>query len=510
MALYNLLGTSGNFNVQGGAFNGGVYAAGWNGVSGLRTTSIPSLVNVGGDNYAQRITGAAADTSNQRFMQRPQGTTLMFSGKYYLYMVDVTTDGISPANILIINGAGNAELAKTSLSAANKTHYIKYTLAQDEAAQMRITNWGALGTACWAQFDNARLYEIDLATYNKIDVDPAYTGENLAAMFPYTEPPVIGPLNNLLGTRGNYEALSGLTVGSSAAVALDSTTKTQGNNSLKLSIATAASNANAWIGGIFNVFDKTKYYILLVDVKNGTATGGGRVYFDYSNGQGAFPSKAGAYITTTTGYATSYLKLSPTELSVAQSAAAHCFMSGSAGQYCNFDAMRLYEISKDVYDLIDAHPLFTGENLAALFPYRDGSGYVPAPKTWTSSDKLNAADMNAIELNASNLANYLRSLSYDVPALSFTTNRTTSTVETFASLNRFEAAVISICDGLGATPPGFRPRRTWDVTQRISFDDPNRWQTNIQALFDAAASVEKGFIYCGTISTGQTWAIRAG
>ncbi|WP_127491321.1 hypothetical protein [Paenibacillus glycanilyticus] len=509
MALYNLLGTSGNFNVQGGTYNGsGVYALGWNGLSGLRNTSMPTLENVGGDNYAQRITGTAADTNNQRFMQRPQPTTLLFAGKYYIYLVDVVTDGISPANILIINGAGNAELAKTTSSPDNKTHYIKYTPAQDEAAQMRITNWGALGTSCWAQFDNARVYEIDQATYNKIDVDPAYSGANLAAMFPYTEPPVIGPLNNLLGTRGNFETIIGLATGASAAIALDSTTKTQGNNSLKLSIATSSNSANAFWGGIFNVFDKTKYYIMLVDVKCGTGSAGW-AYFDYYNGSG-YPSKTGNKITSTTGYGTSYLKLSPTELSVAQSAACHCFMSGTTGQYVNFDGMRLYEISKDVYDLIDAHPDYTGENLAALFPYRNGSGYVPAPKTWTSSDKLNAADMNAIEQNAANLANYLNSLSYTIPALSFTTNRTTTTVETFASLNRFEAALVSIRDGLGTTPEGFRPRRTWDSTQRISFDDPNRWQTDIQALFDAAASVEKGFIYCGTISAGQTWAIRAG
>ncbi|WP_336772293.1 hypothetical protein [Paenibacillus sp. MMO-58] len=506
MALYNLLGTTGGFDEPGISVNGGVMAKEWS-INALRG-AVPTLVEVGENKFAQRITATPTDTNQQRFSERTQNTTMMFAGKYYLYLVDVVTDGVSTANILIINGAGNAELAKTTASAVNKTHYLKYTPAQDEAARTRITNWAALGSTGWAQFDNARVYEIDQATYNKIDVDPAYSGANLAALFPYTEPPVIGPLNNLLGTRGNYETVSGLNIGSSAAVTIDSTTKTQGNNSLKLSIATSSSSANAFWGGIFNVFDKSKYYILLVDVKCGTGSAGW-AYFDYFNGTG-YPSKTGNKVTSTTGYGTSYLKLSPTELSVAQSAACHCFMSGTTGQYVNFDAMRLYEISKDLYDLIDAHPDFTGENLAALFPYRDGSGYVPFPKTWTSSDKLNAVDMNAIEQNASNLANYLKSLSITIPALSFTTNRTTTTVENFDSLNRFEAALISIRDGFGITPPDFRPRRTWDVTQRISFDDPNRWQTDIQALFDAAASVEKGFIYSGNISAGQTWTIRAG
>ncbi|GAB7387351.1 hypothetical protein BSNK01_11870 [Bacillaceae bacterium] len=42
-------------------------------------------------------------------------------------------------------------------------------------------------TAENANFDAFRLYEIDQATYNKIDVDPEYTGDKLAEKFPYID-----------------------------------------------------------------------------------------------------------------------------------------------------------------------------------------------------------------------------------------------------------------------------------------------------------------------------------
>ncbi|WP_221175439.1 hypothetical protein [Brevibacillus panacihumi] len=41
-----------------------------------------------------------------------------------------------------------------------------------------------------AYMDGVRIYEIDKATYDKIDVDPNYTGDKLAQKFPYTDPTI--------------------------------------------------------------------------------------------------------------------------------------------------------------------------------------------------------------------------------------------------------------------------------------------------------------------------------
>jgi hypothetical protein len=176
-----------------------------------------------------------------------------------------------------------------------------------------------------------------------------------------------------------------------------------------------------------------------------------------------------------------------------------------------FDGSRVYEITKDIYDLIDVDPFYTGDYLIDKYPCRDRtlSGYEKPIINWTAQDNFNAPDMNKIEQNAQSLATYLQSLQYAIPTLTNVTNRTTATVETFDSFDRFESNIEAIRTNF-MTPTGYITSKTWGVGVGLDYTDPNRWQTNLQALFDNAVNVEKGFLYCGGMISGALWTIRAG
>ncbi|SDJ76086.1 hypothetical protein [Paenibacillus naphthalenovorans] len=172
-------------------------------------------------------------------------------------------------------------------------------------------------------------------------------------------------LVNLLGRDGNCEDVSKWLRlnGSTDAHSLDTTNAKYGNNAIKITIQTGLTS-----GGIYKnftgVIDKSKYYILLANLKNGTLSTGIQLYF-FNGGGGR---DVGSQYVTGTTYTTAYVKISPSDMAGSTNNYVEVFAAGSAGQYGYVDGIRLYEISQAEYNAIDS---MTPEQIAAKYPYVD-------------------------------------------------------------------------------------------------------------------------------------------
>jgi chitodextrinase len=120
---------------------------------------------------------------------------------------------------------------------------------------------------------------------------------------------------------------------------------------------------------------------------------------------------------------------------------------------------------------------------------------------------LNYAEVNQVEANTAALAAYMQKLQYNIPALSVLSNRDQTFVDTIKSINRLEDNIDALRTSF-MTPPGYLTKKLWGVGVRLYYDDPNRWEKNLQNLFDYAVSVQKSMIYCGDVTAGA-FTIRA-
>lgn len=108
---------------------------------------------------------------------------------YFLYMTDVETDGVSTASFLVRATGGN--YTKEHKSKERATLYLKNYNLNVIDSRIQLFNLNDNGVAGWVAFSNVRIYEIDEETYNKIDVDPEFTGDKLVEKFPYRDDLII-------------------------------------------------------------------------------------------------------------------------------------------------------------------------------------------------------------------------------------------------------------------------------------------------------------------------------
>jgi hypothetical protein len=519
LALFNLLGSVANFGID---TDGNGAADGWN-VSGAYNVAngwTASLVQLDQRNNYQRITTGTADTTTKKFLGTSQTFTLK-AGKCYLYLVESVTDGSSTASLGIVNTVGPADLIFPTPTSASKTLYAKYSPPSDLTVTVRVCCNNNPGVVGWVQFVRPRFYEIDASSYAKVDVDPAYTGENLAALYPYVYTVMEGPekesaLVNLLGNTGDFELTVSPWVPTASTISLDSASAYTGKNGLLVtSTATTSYYADRRYSGV----EDGKYYLILAYFKNNLGSSGTcqtTWRFNNTNVGGTINLVKSGKPIAVGSVGTAYVVVKPTDFVAAHSqSGTFCHVrvsssTGAVGQKFSVDAIRMYEISAEIANKIDIDPYYTDDYLVDKYPYRDRalSGYGKPAINWTSQNNFNAPDMNRIEQNAQSLAAYLQTLQYAIPPLTNVTNRTTATVETFDSFNRFESNIDTIRANF-MTPTGYIAPKTWGVGVGFDYNDPNRWQTNLQALFDQAVSVEKSFQYCGTTIAGA-FAIRAG
>lgn len=175
--LVNLIGRDGNFESDSNA--DGV-ADGWSS-AGVGQRSIDAT-NAKYGLKAQRITALSGDANTVRTVNRP--AIPLLSGKYYIMLFDVVTDGAGLAYGALVNGS-STNLANTSQSAANKLHYAKYAPSADIAdGRIYLYNASPVGATNWVSFDGVRLYEISAAEYTAID---SMTAAQVATKWPYVD-----------------------------------------------------------------------------------------------------------------------------------------------------------------------------------------------------------------------------------------------------------------------------------------------------------------------------------
>ncbi|SEM82043.1 hypothetical protein [Paenibacillus sp. OV219] len=127
-------------------------------------------------------------TSNHNIMKRQVALTI---GKYYLLMAQAnqspTATGykIVQRNSDIADGTVDASQNMT-IDGTWRTGYIKFSPTVSNP-YIGLYRGGSDSVDKTAFVDGFRLYEVDAATYAKIDVDPEYSGDKLADKFPYVD-----------------------------------------------------------------------------------------------------------------------------------------------------------------------------------------------------------------------------------------------------------------------------------------------------------------------------------
>lgn len=179
-------------------------------------------------------------------------------------------------------------------------------------------------------------------------------------------------LVNLLGRSGNCEDTSKWGLFSATHV-LDSSNKTVGNNSIKLTISGSFGNDSS---PSFS-FKAGKFYIVLSDLKNGNATN----ITIHVNGDTA--TKGTHIVTTTDKFNTAWRAYNPS--SDVPNCSIVVQVNGAAGQYGYFDAVRVYEITRAEYDALDS---MMPEQIAEKWPYVDDMKSVYSPYIIKNGENL--------------------------------------------------------------------------------------------------------------------------
>lgn len=177
--LVNELGVIGGFETDS---NGDGLADGF----GYYNATSFSLVDGIGSKKAQRFNGGFIDFNSH--------ISKMVHGKYYIIAIDYKKDTATSAELRYYNGSTGAMYSMTSTE--SKTLYIKFLRDGNGSyySSRIVANSG------YGIFDNLRIYEIDQTTYDKIDVDPEFTGEKLTQKLPYVSS-YQSTIENLLDVR---------------------------------------------------------------------------------------------------------------------------------------------------------------------------------------------------------------------------------------------------------------------------------------------------------------------
>ncbi|MGO4184619.1 hypothetical protein AB4Z17_25915, partial [Paenibacillus sp. TAF43_2] len=126
-----------------------------------------------------------------------------------------------------------------------------------------------------------------------------------------------------------------------------------------------------------------------------------------------------------------------------------------------------------------------------------------APKLdWLPSDSINAVDWNRIENNTAEVAAYLNSIQYAVPALTTVTNRTQTHVDFLSSINRIESNLDAIRAAF-ITPREYQGRKVWVIDQRFNHEDAIRLEKNLLLLMESGLLIYESFRRCGATNCGD-------
>ncbi|TQK53835.1 hypothetical protein FB479_10848 [Brevibacillus sp. AG162] len=126
------------------------------------------------------------------FLNADTSRILIKAGKYYLFMADVKLNSRT-SGVGVVKLGGDTGLDATPINMSNIGNW---QIAKHKFYNTVDINGAIIAGICYANgvfaevnFDikNVRAYEVDKSTYDKIDVDPEYTGDKLAEKFPYVD-----------------------------------------------------------------------------------------------------------------------------------------------------------------------------------------------------------------------------------------------------------------------------------------------------------------------------------
>ncbi|MDR6553844.1 hypothetical protein [Paenibacillus qinlingensis] len=272
-------------------------------------------------------------------------------------------------------------------------------------------------------------------------------------------------LVNLLGRDGNCEDVSKwVTIQLTAA--LDSTNKAIGSNSFRGTLTSTQGVIES--AELISRLNLTKNYLIVSDIKNGSATNGLALW----NVVGSSQTQTNV-ITDTTKFQVAYVTLGSANLTGAISAKVRFVINGLSGQIAYVDGIRLYEIAATEKAYIDGLTTANAQAyIAAKYPYVDDIKHVSAPYLIKYGENqaptFNEATLHAnavvsepykltLSATANSQLNYI-----DIPAI-------VGQQYTFSITHNGKIALDPIDSSGGAMIGG----TGWSTAQSITFTAPN-------------------------------------
>lgn len=211
-------------------------------------------------------------------------------------------------------------------------------------------------------------------------------------------------LVNMLGRIGNLESTSGWTLNGTTTV-LDTTNKLYGSNGFKVTTTGSYPAFGTVFYPSLALFDKTKYHVVVLDVKNNDATSA-QLLVEATGGNAVY----GNLVTSTTGFNSSFARLQPSDITNATAIMLHCYVNGSSGKSAFFDGLRVYQITQTEYNALAS---MTPAQVADKYPYVDdlksinnpfvnvyGQNLLPDFSQWTLDSHAVMTDPYKLTLNA--------------------------------------------------------------------------------------------------------------
>ncbi|MFE1631037.1 hypothetical protein ACFLFF_30345 [Brevibacillus reuszeri] len=181
--LVNLLGNSGN--MKGGLTD-------WTKIYGTVTFETTTNPKVASGNCLKLVNSPDVNDGLSQVYSKRKGIALR-AQKFYIMAASVYVEtGAITFGAYDWTGGTNGKWHGSSgmLSANNDytTCFIKVSQVEKDTPDVSLVISGySSQTPVVAYLADARVYEVDKTTYDKINVDPEYTGEKLAAKFPYVD-----------------------------------------------------------------------------------------------------------------------------------------------------------------------------------------------------------------------------------------------------------------------------------------------------------------------------------
>ncbi|EEL88963.1 TPA: BppU family phage baseplate upper protein [Bacillus nitratireducens] len=189
--LVNLLGNKGNMVDSDGDGMADLFTSKFN------MAKTPEVIHKNG-----RLWQVAYSVPEDKFTSRGLSSPFKLDkGKKYIALVDCYTDEDKVRGHLYFHLTNDTNAAKIFdvPKGVVVVQYLKFNPAED-IDRLVIYNYSDVGLTTSIGYSNMRIYEVDDATYNKIDLDPEYVGQKLADKFPYVEG--VKHLNPVISAEG--------------------------------------------------------------------------------------------------------------------------------------------------------------------------------------------------------------------------------------------------------------------------------------------------------------------